>query len=85
VQVASPTPQAAGRLFANSPDVSKFLAVIVIGSYIKGVLGFVPLYLDGNVAEAGGFEDVLGLCRPLEGHKKQRQGNRSSFRRPKSG
>jgi hypothetical protein len=30
VQVAAPTPQAAGRLFAVGPDVAKFLAVVAM-------------------------------------------------------
>jgi hypothetical protein len=47
--MAAPTPQA-----AVSPDVAKLLAVETLR---KGVLGFIRLYLDGNVAEAGEFED----------------------------
>jgi hypothetical protein len=46
MQVAVPTPQTAGRLFAAVPDVAKFLAVVALR---KGVLGFIRLYLDGNV------------------------------------
>jgi hypothetical protein len=34
----------------------------------KGVLGFIILYLDGNVAEAGQFGNILGLCRPWQGN-----------------
>jgi hypothetical protein len=50
MQVATPTPQTAGRLLAVGPDVAKFLAVVALR---KGVLRFVGLYLDGNVAESG--------------------------------
>jgi hypothetical protein len=46
------------------------------------------LYLDGNMAEAGQFENtsILGVCRPWQGYKEQGQGNgRGTFRRPTSG
>jgi hypothetical protein len=43
VQVAAPTPHAAGRLLTIRPDVAKFLAVVALG---ERVLGFVSLYLD---------------------------------------
>jgi hypothetical protein len=56
--VAAPTPQAAERLFAIGPDVAKLLTVVALH---KGVVGFVRLYTDGNVAAAGQFEDVLGF------------------------
>jgi hypothetical protein len=46
---------------ANSGDVAKFLAVVALR---KGVFGFIGLYLDGNVAEAGQFKQVLGFCCP---------------------
>jgi hypothetical protein len=82
VQVAALTPQAAGRLFAISPDVAKLLTVVAPR---KGVRGFVRLYPDENVAEPGESEDVLGFCYPREGHKEQRQGNECSFWRPTSG
>jgi hypothetical protein len=72
MQVAAPTPQAAGRLFTFGPDVSKFLAVKALG---EGVLGFVYLCLHGNVTEAGEFEYILGFFRPWQGNKEQWQGN----------
>jgi hypothetical protein len=40
--------------------VAKLLAVVAPR---KGVLGFIQLYHDGNVADAGEFKEVLGLCR----------------------
>jgi hypothetical protein len=52
MMVAAPITQTAGRLFAVGPDVAKFLAVVALR---KGVLGFIGLYLDGNVAEVGQF------------------------------
>jgi hypothetical protein len=61
-----------GRLFAVGPDVANLLAVVTMR---KGVLGLIILYLDGNMAEAGQFEKVLGLCRPWQGNKKQEKGN----------
>jgi hypothetical protein len=61
MQVAAPTPQTVGRLFAVGPDVAKFLAFVALR---KGVVGFVGLYLDGNVAEVGQFKQVLVLCCP---------------------
>jgi hypothetical protein len=61
MQVATPTPQTAGRLFAVGPDAAKFLAVVALR---KGVLRFVGLYLDGNVAEVGQFKQILGLFCP---------------------
>jgi hypothetical protein len=70
-------------LFAVGPDVAKRLAVVTLR---KGVLGFKRLYLDGNVTEAGQFEKILGLCRPWQGYKEERQGNgRGTFGRPTSG
>jgi hypothetical protein len=56
MHVAAPTPQTAGRLFADGPDVAKFLAVVALR---KGILRSVGLYLDGNVAEIGQFKQVL--------------------------
>jgi hypothetical protein len=49
-------------LFAVGPDVAKFLAVVTLR---KGVLGFIILYPDGNMAEAGQFENILGLLQWL--------------------
>jgi hypothetical protein len=54
MQMAAPTPQAAGRLFTVGPYVAKLLAVKTLG---EDVVGFISLYLDGNVAEAGKFKD----------------------------
>jgi hypothetical protein len=54
VQVAAPTPHAAGRLFAVGPNVAKLLAVKTLGE--RG-LGFIRLYLHGDMAEAGQLED----------------------------
>jgi hypothetical protein len=52
----------------------------------KGVLGFIVLYLDGNMAEAGQFENILGLCHPWQCNKEQGQGNEfGSIRGPTSG
>jgi hypothetical protein len=48
-------------LFAVGPDVAKLLAVVTL---LKGVLRFIQIYLDGNMAEAGQFEKILGLCSP---------------------
>jgi hypothetical protein len=61
-------------LFAVDPDVAKLLVVVTLR---KGVLGFirVVLYVDGNMAEAGQFEKVFGLCRPWQCNKEQGQGN----------
>jgi hypothetical protein len=59
MQVSASTPQAARRLLAIGPDVAKLLAVVTLR---KGVLGFVRLYLDGDVAEAGQFEYFLGFA-----------------------
>jgi hypothetical protein len=61
MQVAAPTPQTLGRLFSGDPDVAKLLALVALH---KGVLRFIRLYLDGNVAEAGEFKRVLGFYRP---------------------
>jgi hypothetical protein len=55
VQVTAPTPHAAGRLFAVGPDVAKLLTVKTLG---EGGLGFIRLYLHGDVAEAGELEDL---------------------------
>jgi hypothetical protein len=52
--------------------VAKLLAVKTLG---EGGLGFVRLYLDANVPEAGEFEYFRGFCRPWQGDKKQGQGN----------
>jgi hypothetical protein len=40
-------------LFAVCPDVAKPLAV----ETLRFLLGFIRLYLDGNVAKAGEFEE----------------------------
>jgi hypothetical protein len=66
MQVAAPTPQAAGRLFTVGPEVAKLLAVKALG---EGGLGFVCLYLDANVAGAGEFEYFLAFFGPWEGNK----------------
>jgi hypothetical protein len=81
-QVAIPTPQARGRLFAISPDMAKLLAVVALH---ECVLWFALLYLDGTVAEAGEYEDILDCCHSREDHKEQRQCNACSFRRLTSG
>jgi hypothetical protein len=52
--------------------VAKLLAVKALD---EGGLGFVCLYLDANVTEAGEFEYFLGFLVPWEGNKKQGQGN----------
>jgi NhaP-type Na+/H+ or K+/H+ antiporter len=52
MQMAAPAPEAAGRLFTVDPDVAKLLEVETL---CEDVVGFVSLYLDGNVAEAGKF------------------------------
>jgi hypothetical protein len=66
MQMAAPTPQAAGRLFTVSPHVAELLAVKALG---QGFLGLVCLYLNANVAEAGKFEYVMGFFGPWEGNK----------------
>jgi hypothetical protein len=53
--LATPTPQAAGRLFAVGPDVAKLLAFVTL---CKGVLGFIILYLDGYMAEVGTLQSL---------------------------
>jgi hypothetical protein len=63
-----PHTTAAGRLFTVGPDVAKLLAVKTLG---EGVLGFVWLYLHGNVAEAGEFEYILGFFHPWQCNKEQ--------------
>jgi hypothetical protein len=68
MQVAAPTPQEAGRLFTVGPDVAKLLAIKTLG---EGVLGFVCLYLHGNVAEAGEFQYILEFFHPWQGNKEQ--------------
>jgi hypothetical protein len=50
MQVIAPTPQSAGRLFVGNPEVAKLLALVALH---KGVLRFIRLYLDGNVAAVG--------------------------------
>jgi hypothetical protein len=59
--------------------VAKFLAVVALG---KGVLGFVGLYLDRDVAEAGQLEYFLGFNGPGKCDKEQREGNWCSFQGP---
>jgi hypothetical protein len=68
MQVAANTPQTAGRLLAIRPDVGKLLAVV---AQCKGILRFIRLYPDGNVAEAREFEDcgTLPLSARLPGRK----------------
>jgi hypothetical protein len=53
-------------LFAVGPDVAKLLAVETLG---QDVIGFVSLYLDGNVAEAGNLEELRRFGGPWKGHK----------------
>jgi hypothetical protein len=60
---ATHTPQAAVRLLAICPDVAKLLEIVALR---KGILWFIHLYLDGNVAGARESEDVLRLCRPRQ-------------------
>jgi hypothetical protein len=79
MQVAATTPQAAGRLFAIGPDVAKFLAVVAL---FEGDLGFVGLYLDCDLAEAGQLEYFLGFNGPGKCYKEQGEGNWCSFRGP---
>jgi hypothetical protein len=69
MQVAAPTLQASERLLAIRPDVASLLAVEAL---CKGILWFVRLYLDGNVAEVIELEDVLRLCSPRQGYQEQR-------------
>jgi hypothetical protein len=52
-------------LLTVCPDVAKLLAVKAL-SY--GGLGFVCLYLNANVAEAGQFENFLGFLSPWDGN-----------------
>jgi hypothetical protein len=61
MHVAAPTPQAAGILLPIGPDMAKLLAVVAL---CKEVFGFVRIYLDGDVAEAGQFEYFLGFACP---------------------
>jgi hypothetical protein len=72
IQMAAPIPQAVGRLFRVGPDVAKRLAVTTLG---QGVLGFVCLYLHGNVVEAAEFEYIPGFFSPWQGNKEQSKGN----------
>jgi hypothetical protein len=72
VQVAAPAPQAAGRLLTVGPDVAKLLTVEAL---CKDVMGFLSLYFDRNVAEAGKFEEFRGFDGPWKGHKEQWQGD----------
>jgi hypothetical protein len=44
-----------GGLFAVGADMAKLLAVVTLR---KVVFGFILLYLDGNMAEAGQFENI---------------------------
>jgi hypothetical protein len=60
------------RLFTVGPDVAKRLAVKTL---CEDVVGFVSLYLDGNVAEAGKFKEFRGFGDPWKGHKEQWQGD----------
>jgi hypothetical protein len=52
--------------------MAKLLAVVTLR---KDVLGFIILYLDGYMEEAGQFENPLGLCSPWQCNKGQGQGN----------
>jgi hypothetical protein len=61
LQVDTPTPQAARRLFAVGQDVAKFLVVVALR---KSVSGFIQLYLDRSVVDIGKFKHILGHCRP---------------------
>jgi hypothetical protein len=69
MQVAAATPQAAGRLLEICPDMSILLAAVALR---KGILRSVCLYLDGNVAEVGNFNNswdlvVLGIVTSNKG------------------
>jgi hypothetical protein len=66
--MAAPAPQAAGRLLTGCSDVAKILTVKAL---CEDVVGFVSLYLDGNVAEAGKFEEFRGFGGSWKGHKEQ--------------
>jgi hypothetical protein len=41
----------------------------MVETLCKDVVRFVSLYLDGNVAEAGKFEEFRGFGGPWKGHK----------------
>jgi hypothetical protein len=58
VQVAASTAHATWRLVAVSPDVAKLLTVVTLS---EAILGFVPLYLNGDMTEACQFENYLGF------------------------
>jgi hypothetical protein len=57
-------------LLTVGPDVVKRVAV---GTLCEDIVGFISLYLDGNVTEAGKFKQFRGCCGPWKGHKEQRQ------------
>jgi hypothetical protein len=61
VQVAATTPQTARVLFAISPNVANLLAVVALG---QGILSFVGLTFDSDVAEGRQLEYFLRICRP---------------------
>jgi hypothetical protein len=68
--VTASATQASGRLFAVSPDVAKFLAVVAMG---KSILGSINLHFDSNVADARQTENSLGLYCPRESYEEQGQ------------
>jgi hypothetical protein len=57
VQLTAPTPYTTGRLLAVSPDMAKFLAVVIL---LETGLSFVRLYPDCNMAKVYQFEYFLG-------------------------
>jgi hypothetical protein len=70
VQVSTPAPQTAGRLFVISPDVAELLAVVVLD---KSILGSISLHPESNVAEARQTKNFLGLCRFRQSYEEQGQ------------
>jgi hypothetical protein len=66
VEVATSTPQSAGRLPAVCPEVAKLLAVVALRD---SRLRLVEFYFYHYVAEAGQFIDFLGFLRPGKGYK----------------
>jgi hypothetical protein len=67
-----PHTTSSGELFAVGPDVAKLRAVVTLR---KGVFGVIILYLDGHIAEAGQFENLLRLCSPWQCNKEEGKGN----------
>jgi hypothetical protein len=68
VQMAAPIPQ----VYSWPRRVAKLLTVETLR---QDVVGFVSLYLDRNVAEAGKLEELRGFGGPWKGHKEQWQGD----------